>query len=132
MEIRELVAKTGLNPLTPLEDRNVTGVFISDMMSDVMTHARAGDLWITVQTHKNIVSSVNLVDIAAVVITHGKTVLEDTIELGIGQARHERAVGDEQVGLPRRQLPRHVLDRRGGIDAQGGQPPARQRHARPG
>lgn len=81
MKIQEIIEKLDLAPLTDVEDRDVGGVFISDMLSDVMASAGAGDLWLTVQTHKNIVSASNLIDISAVVITYGKKVPKETIEL---------------------------------------------------
>lgn len=81
MQLKEIIEKLNLKPLTNLEDREVNGVFMSDMLSDVMTGAQAGSLWITVQTHTNIVSAANLVDVAAVVVTQGKKVPENTLEL---------------------------------------------------
>ncbi|MFH0867276.1 MAG: DRTGG domain-containing protein [Bacteroidota bacterium] len=81
MKIQEIIDKLSLLPLTNIEDRVVSGVFISDMLSDVMSSAQTGNLWLTVQTHKNIVSAANLIDISAVIVTHGKKVPEDTIEL---------------------------------------------------
>lgn len=81
MKIQEIIDKLSLIPLTNIEDRDISGVFISDMLSDVMCSAQTGNLWLTVQTHKNIVSAANLIDISAVIVTHGKKVPEDTIEL---------------------------------------------------
>jgi predicted transcriptional regulator len=81
MTTKELVDNAGLKALSSFEPREITGVFISDMLSDVMTGAKSGNLWITVQTHKNIVSAANLVDVAAVIITGGKEVPRETIEL---------------------------------------------------
>jgi len=81
MKLQEIIDKLSLKPLTKLEDREVSGVFISDMLSDVMGNAQSGNLWLTVQSHKNVVSAANLVDISAVVVTNGKAVPEDTIEL---------------------------------------------------
>ncbi len=81
MKLQKIVESLDLKPLTKIEDREIEGVFISDMLSDVMSNAKAGDLWITVQTHKNIVSASNLVDIAAIIIVHGKIVSKETIEL---------------------------------------------------
>lgn len=81
MNIKELIEQVELKMLTNHENQDIDGVFVSDMMSDVMTHAQAGDLWITVQTHKNVISTANLMDVSAVVITHGKTVPDETIEL---------------------------------------------------
>ena len=81
MTTKDLIESTGLTPLTKFEPRDVDGVFVSDMLSDVMAGAKSGNLWITVQTHKNIVPAANLVDAAAIVITSGKKVPQDTVEL---------------------------------------------------
>lgn len=81
MTTQELIDLLGLKPLSTFEHREVNGVFISDMLSDVMAGAKSGNLWITVQTHKNIVPAANLVDVAAVIITNGKTVPAETVEL---------------------------------------------------
>ncbi len=81
MKLQEIIQKAQLNALTNVEERDVEGVFISDMLSDVMAAAKPGALWITVQTHSNIVSAANLVDLAAVVITNGKEVPPATIDL---------------------------------------------------
>ena len=51
------------------------------MVSDVMAGAKSGNLWLTVQTHKSIVPAANLVDVAAVIITGGKNVPPETVEL---------------------------------------------------
>jgi len=81
MKLQDIIEKLSIKALTNVEDKDVQGVFISDMLSDVMSVAQAGNIWLTVQTHKNIVSAANLIDIGAVIITHGKKVPDDTIEL---------------------------------------------------
>lgn len=81
MKLQEIIEKVDLKPLTNVEERDVEGVFISDMLSDVMTSAAGGNLWLTVQTHTNIVSAANLVDLAAVVVTNGKEVPQATLDL---------------------------------------------------
>jgi len=81
MRLQEIIDKLALKALTVVEDKDITGVFISDMLSDVMSSAQSGNLWITVQSHKNIVSAANLVDISAVIVTHNKNVPDETIEL---------------------------------------------------
>ncbi|MCP4219245.1 MAG: serine kinase [bacterium] len=81
MKLQEIIDKVELKVLTNLEEKDVDGVFISDMLSDVMTSAKPGNLWVTVQTHTNIVSAANLVDLSAVVVTQDKEVPEATIEL---------------------------------------------------
>lgn len=81
MKLQEIIEKVKLEALTNVEERDVDGTFISDMLSDVMSSAKPGNLWLTTQTHTNIVSAANLVDIAAVVVTLGKQVPANTVNL---------------------------------------------------
>jgi hypothetical protein len=81
MTVQELIEKLGLKPLSTFDDRDVNGVFVSDMVSDVMTGAKSGNLWLTIQTHKSLVSTANLADVAAVIITSNKKVPQETIDL---------------------------------------------------
>lgn len=81
MTLAELKESLDLKPLNELHDKEVEGVFVSDMVSDVMAGAKPGSLWVTTQTHKNVVAAANLVDVAAVVVTSGRTVPEDTLEM---------------------------------------------------
>ncbi len=81
MTTKDVIEKIGLKCLSKFEDRDVDGVFVSDMLSDVMAGAKSGNLWVTVQTHKSIVPAANLVDVSAIVITSGKNVPQETIEL---------------------------------------------------
>jgi len=79
--VRELETKLKLRPLNQVYDKEIDGAFISDMVSDVMAGAKAGNVWVTVQTHKNIAAAANLVDLAAVIIVRGKKIPEDTIQM---------------------------------------------------
>lgn len=81
MTTQELIEKLELKSLSKFEHRDVKGVFVSDMLSDVMAGAKSGNLWITIQTHKSIVPAANLVDVSAVIISGGKQVPQDTIDL---------------------------------------------------
>jgi hypothetical protein len=81
MTINELIEKLNLKPLSTFVDRKIDGVFVSDMVSDVMTGAKSGNLWLTIQTHKSLVSTANLADVAAVIITSNKKVPQETIDL---------------------------------------------------
>ena len=81
MTTQDLIEKIGLKALTEFEPREVDGVFVSDMLSDVMAGAKSGNLWITVQTHKSIIPAANLVDVSAVIVTSDKAVPQETIEL---------------------------------------------------
>ncbi|MDR1414597.1 MAG: serine kinase [Odoribacteraceae bacterium] len=58
--------------------REVTGGYASDLLSDVMGHAREGQVWITLQTHKNVVAIASLKELAAVVLVKNREPDEDT------------------------------------------------------
>jgi predicted transcriptional regulator len=79
--VKELQSKLNLDALNAVSDTEVDGAFVSDMVSDVMAGAKAGNVWVTVQTHKNIVAAANLVDVPAVIVVRGKKVPEDTIQM---------------------------------------------------
>jgi len=89
MTTKELIDKIGITPLSKFEHRNIEGVFVSDMLSDVMAGAKSGNLWVTVQTHKSIIPAANLVDVSAIVVTSGKKVPQETVELA---SKHNIAI----------------------------------------
>jgi len=87
MKVSELAQKAGLRFFAQAEDRDIRGVYISDMVSDIIGMSE-GNLLVTLQTHKNLIAAANLVDVAAIVFTRGKTPPEDVVALakkvGIG------------------------------------------------
>lgn len=82
MKIRYLAEQLGMCILTDTsgEDKELTGVYIGDLLSWVMSHADKGDLWITVHTHTNIVAVALLAEIACIVIPEDIKVEEETIK----------------------------------------------------
>ena len=88
MKISEVVEKTGLEALNAWEDEDLSGVYISDMVSDIITGANGCGLLLTLQTHKSLIAAANLVDVAMIVFVKGKTPAGDVVELatkaGIG------------------------------------------------
>jgi predicted transcriptional regulator len=87
MKVSELVKKGGFKAFNECVDKEILGVYISDMVSDIIGIG-PGNLLVTLQTHKNLIAAANLVDVAAVVFSRGKTPTEDVIALankaGIG------------------------------------------------
>jgi hypothetical protein len=59
-------------PLTNRAETDLTGCYISDLLSDVLAHASHGVLWITVQTHRNVISCATTKDIGAVLFVCGR------------------------------------------------------------
>jgi hypothetical protein len=81
MKVSELAEKAELNSINEIYDKDIEGVFISDMVSDIVAGAGANSLLLTIQTHKNLIATANLVDIAAIVYVRDKKPADDVIEL---------------------------------------------------
>ncbi|MFO7889089.1 MAG: serine kinase [bacterium] len=60
--------------------QEITGGYVSDLLSDVMANSKKGNLWITLQIHQNIVAIATLKELAGIVIIGGKEPTEDTIK----------------------------------------------------
>ncbi len=73
MKLAEVVAALGLAVRTGAArlDREVTGAYVSDLLSDVMAHAAEGNIWVTIQVHPNVVAVATLLNLAAVIISRG-------------------------------------------------------------
>ena len=81
MKLQELAEKLDLKLATKAFDREVSGVYISDMVSDVIANAKAGNLLVTVQIHNNVIAAANLVDICGIIVTQGKQPTEDVVKM---------------------------------------------------
>ncbi|HLO57397.1 MAG TPA: hypothetical protein VK179_01515 [Bacteroidales bacterium] len=81
MNLEIIINQLNLKVLAGKENtgREVKGAYASDLLSDVMGKAREGYVWITMQTHKNIIAVASLKDIAAVIIVNGGNPDEGTL-----------------------------------------------------
>jgi serine kinase of HPr protein (carbohydrate metabolism regulator) len=57
----------------------ITGGYVSDLLSDVIGSASEGNAWITIQTHNNIIAVASLKEISAIIIAKGLQPAEETI-----------------------------------------------------
>lgn len=60
-------------------DRKVEGGYASDLLSWVMAHAKENQLWITIQSHQNIVAVASLLGLAGIIVAEGVQVEDNTI-----------------------------------------------------
>jgi serine kinase of HPr protein (carbohydrate metabolism regulator) len=90
MTVRDMATRLGLGVLAESGglDREITGGYSSDLLSDVIAHSQAGGLWITLQTHRNIIAVATLKELAAIVLVNGRTPDADTL----AKAQEEKAV----------------------------------------
>lgn len=81
MKVSELASLLQFKVLTDNKsmDREISGVYICDLLSWVMSHANKGDAWITVHTHINVVAVAVLAEIPCIIVPEGINVEESTI-----------------------------------------------------
>lgn len=73
MKVKEVAEILNLQVLSGAGglDREVSGAYVSDLLSDVMGRAKQGEIWITLQTHKNVIAISSLKDLAGVILVRG-------------------------------------------------------------
>lgn len=72
LELQVFAGEQGLN-------NEIEGGYVSDLLSDVMGFASEGDVWITLQTHQNVMAVASLKDLAAIIIVKGFSPENDTV-----------------------------------------------------
>jgi hypothetical protein len=74
MNLDEIIKQLNLNVLTGQESINteVSGGYTSDLLSDVIANSKEKNLWITLQTHQNIVAVAKLKDLAGIIIVNNR------------------------------------------------------------
>jgi hypothetical protein len=73
MKVRDIQAELSLEVAAGSSglDREIAGGYCGDLLSDVMANSRAGDLWLTIQSHQNIMAVAVLKDLAAIILVNG-------------------------------------------------------------
>ncbi len=82
MKVSELVKKYNLEVYSGelgLENE-ISGGYVSDLLSDVMGNAAENEVWITLQTHQNVLAIASLKELAAVILVKGLHPDPETIE----------------------------------------------------
>lgn len=83
MTLDEIIKQLSLEILTENKDFNqvqVSGGYASDLLSCVMSGAKRGNLWLTLQAHVNIVAVAALLELSAVIISEDAQPDEATIQ----------------------------------------------------
>jgi serine kinase of HPr protein (carbohydrate metabolism regulator) len=70
MKISRVIEQLGLVIISDGSgtETEVTGGYVSDLLSDVMGNAKEGQVWITLQNHKNIIAVASLKDIPVIIL----------------------------------------------------------------
>jgi hypothetical protein len=94
MTLENLLKTTGWTLVEPCDaNPEITGVFIGDLLSYVMGNGQQGQVWITMQSHPNVIAVAALKEFAAVILI-------DEILLDPQAAEHAQANGIPIVRSP--------------------------------
>ena len=87
MTVKDLIEKMNLTIFCGEENvgNEIKGGYVSDLLSDVMGFAQEGNVWVTLQTHKNVIAIASLKELACVVLVKGNKPDDDMLE----QAKEE-------------------------------------------
>lgn len=97
MKLKDLAEQLGWELKTqnvPVEAEVKTG-YASDLLSDVLANSIEGDLWVTRQTHLNIVAIAVMRDLSGILLVNGAQPDPDTVEKAV-----EKMVPIFQTPLP--------------------------------
>ena len=79
MKITEIINKCELEQILLCSDYEVKTGYCSDLMSDVMAHAKPDSVWITIQSHKNSIAVAIIKDINTIIFTNDVTIEPEVI-----------------------------------------------------
>ncbi|MHC4544344.1 MAG: serine kinase [Planctomycetota bacterium] len=82
MKLTELIQKLnlGIRSAKANLDREVTGGYASDLLSDVIANGKEGNIWVTLQVHHNIVAVASMKDLAGIILVNGREPEQETVE----------------------------------------------------
>ena len=80
MTIREAAEALGAKIVQDeFKDAELSGAYTSDLLSDVMAHAKDGGALITIQAHNNTVAVASLVNVSVIIICNSRPIPDDMI-----------------------------------------------------
>ena len=79
INLQDIVQKLDLKVVSGDIDREISAGYSSDLLSDVIANAQKDNIWITLQTHVNIVAVANLQELAGIILVNGRQPEETTL-----------------------------------------------------
>ena len=81
ISLKTIVEKLNMEAVSSIEgvNRPVEGGYASDLLSCAMRGAKKDFLWVTLQSHVNVVAVASLLNLAGVIITEGNRPTPETI-----------------------------------------------------
>jgi predicted transcriptional regulator len=85
MKLEDIVRKLDLEVVSGEKnlDREVTRGYASDLMSDVIANTEKNTIWVTLQTHLNIVAVASMKELAGIVLINGRRPEQETLNRAV-------------------------------------------------
>jgi len=99
MTVNQLKKELDLKVLAQGEDKKINSCYISDLLSRVLGRSKAGDVWITVQTSKNMIAVAVMVEAACVILPEWLTAPDDIVEIAESESLTLFSSGDTAYEL---------------------------------
>jgi serine kinase of HPr protein (carbohydrate metabolism regulator) len=82
MKIRDIVKTLGLKVISGEEflEREVTGGYAGDLLSDVLANSKKGNIWVTLQIHQNIIAVAISKELSGIIIVNGRKPENETLK----------------------------------------------------
>ena len=82
MKIKDIIKTLDLQVISGEEflEREVTGGYTGDLLSDVLANSKKGNLWITIQIHQNIIAVASSKELSGIIITNGRKPEKETLK----------------------------------------------------
>jgi len=82
MKLHQIVEELGLEVKSKVSnlDKEVSGGYASDLLSDVIANAKKDNIWITLQIHQNIVGVATLKELIGIIIVNGREPEKETLK----------------------------------------------------
>lgn len=104
MTVAELCKQAGFKAeVLPDPDREISGVYIGDLLSWVMGRANSGNVWITIMSNNNILAVASLADTACILVAEDvaleSELLKTAEEKGINVLLTDKSIYDAAVTI---------------------------------
>ncbi len=81
MTVYELCKSENFTPVTvTYAEREISGVYIGDLLSWVMGKAQASEAWITIMSNINTLAVASLTDVACIILAEGVNLEPDVLD----------------------------------------------------
>ncbi|MBL7110367.1 MAG: serine kinase [Bacteroidales bacterium] len=82
MKIRDIVKILDLKVISGEKflEREVTGGYAGDLLSDALANSKKGNIWVTLQIHQNIIAVASSKELSCIIIVTGRKPEKETLK----------------------------------------------------